>query len=147
MGNTKGVEVELFRKKGATDKDVAAVMAWLDKAFEKGTLSAFHKDTDGGMMYGGEMQTYSSVQEDNGKIKAEGVSSWNHLEDQLILQATKHKMYGTIKVRDFDAPGHWTVMIPKELTYAQALRHQKAADDRLNSIAQETMKKHGRLAS
>ncbi len=147
MGNTKGVEVELFRKKGTTDKDVAAVMAWLGKTFEKGSLSSFHMDTDGGLTIGGEVQTYSSIEEDSGKIRAEGITSWMHFEDQLILEATKHKMYGTIKVRDFDAPGHWTVIIPKELTYSQALRHQKAADGRLNSIAQEAMKKHGRLAS
>jgi hypothetical protein len=147
VGVTKGIEVKLSRKRGAAAGDIAAVMAWLSKAFEKGSVSTLGFETDSGIAYTGKIESYSLVEENQGNIHAEGISTKDDFESQLILEATKHKMYGSIKVHNLDAPGHWTILIPEDLTYRMALKHQKEADARLSRIAAEAIGKHEALRS
>lgn len=142
MGNAKGIEIELFKKKGATPKDISAVKDWIKEKLEQpGEIRSYRIKGDKSIQTS-ISQTYLSLEDTDKGIKAEGISSWNYFEDQLILMAVKHKMYGTIKVNDFDMPGHWIIIIPPELTYKDALKQQKEKEARIERIAKEAIGKN-----
>lgn len=144
MGNTKGIWVELSAKGSATAKDLEDMASWLEKHLdEPGSITFFDVVKNEGestsLEKASEVSTYKKISIAQGKLSAEGITSWIHFEDQLAIEAAKHNLYGTARILDFDAGGDWTMIIPKELTYKKAIKQVAEAEERLNAEAKKTV--------
>lgn len=142
MGNTKGVHIELSKKEGATARDMDAVASWLNKHLETGTVTFLNIEGEY-IKQVSELESYKTIEKEPGKLTAEGITSWGHFEDELVLEAAKHKMYGKIRVHDFDNPSMWVILIPEELTYKEALEQKKTQEKHLEQIVKEATARYG----